>query len=173
MKTRFQEKYNINGPDANPGLTLKLLSFESTRDCGLTPYITDVRCSLTLDSDTALNAYFYLAEGYTDGYEVKIYKKVYSSNDWEVYEGFYIAEEAGGRIKVTIPGLSAQRLGDTYHIEVTTKKNSADMTFSALSYLHELTAAHDNSDDAATYAAAALYYYYEAANNWIADHPEP
>ena len=116
--------------------------------------ISSVSCSLILDSVTSIYLYVTPAEGYTgavsallDGVSVPV------------------TQEADGRYLVAIPAISADRLGDTHHIEILTD-GAEPMTvqLSALSYVKACLENEASSREMVN-AMAALYSYYKAAND--------
>ena len=76
-----------------------------------------------------------------------------------------VTPEADGRYLVVIPAISADRLGDTHHIEILTD-GAEPMTvqLSALSYVKACLENEASSREMVN-AMAALYSYYKAAND--------
>lgn len=116
--------------------------------------IRSVFCSLILDSVTSVYLYLTPAEGYTgtvsallDGVSVPV------------------TQEADGRYLVVIPAISADRLGEMYHIEILTDgAEPMIVQLSALSYVKACLENEASSDEMVN-AMAALYSYYKAAND--------
>lgn len=115
--------------------------------------ISSVSCSLVLDSVTSVYLYLTPAEGYTgsvgallDGASVPV------------------TPEADSRYRVVIPAISADRLGDTHHIEIQTD-GAEPMTvqLSALSYVKACLESEASSTEMVN-AMAALYHYYKASD---------
>ena len=115
--------------------------------------IRSVFCSLILDSVTSVYLYLTPAEGYTgtvsallDGVSVPV------------------TQEADGRYLVVIPAISADRLGEMYHIEILT--DGAEPMIVQLSALSYVKACLENEASSAEMvnAMAALYHYYKASD---------
>ena len=117
--------------------------------------IEKITYSLTLDSDTAINLYFKMAEGYSGKFEAKI------GEDTATPELL-----SDGRYRVRIKGISAHLLAWPYNVSVTTENGSATVKVSALSYVHGLLAT-EGASDVYNNAAAAIYSYWKAADEYL------
>jgi len=117
--------------------------------------ISKVTFSLMLDSETAINLYFYKASGFTGDIN-------YAYDD---VTG--VAEKVSGRYRAMIRNISAHKLGDMYTVKVTTDRGSFDVKVSALSYVK--VALEDPYSPEEEAAAAALYNYYSAARAALAE----
>ena len=108
-----------------------------------------------MDSDTAINLYFKMAEGYSGKFEAKI------GEDTATPELL-----SDGRYRVRIKGISAHLLAWPYNVSVTTENGSATVKVSALSYVHGLLAT-EGASDVYNNAAAAIYSYWKAADEYL------
>ena len=118
--------------------------------------IEKITYSLTLDSDTAINLYFKMAEGYSGKFEAKIGE-----------ENATPELLSDGRYRVKIKGISAHLLDDVHNIAVTTDGGGAIVQVAALSYVYGLLDMADASDEYKL-AAAAIYSYSQAAEAYVA-----
>ena len=116
--------------------------------------ISSVSCSLVLDSVTSVYLYLTPAEGYSGAVSALLDSA-----------SVPVTPEADGRYLVVIPAISADRLGDTHHIEILTD-GAEPMTvqLSALSYVKACLENEASSREMVN-AMAALYSYYKAAND--------
>ena len=116
--------------------------------------IRSVSCSLVLDSVTSVYLYLTPAEGYSGAVSALLDSA-----------SVPVTQEADGRYLVVIPAISADRLGDTHHIEILTD-GAEPMTvqLSALSYVKACLENEASSREMVN-AMAALYSYYKAAND--------
>jgi len=116
--------------------------------------ISSVSCSLVLDSVTSVYLYLTPAEGYSGAVSALLDSA-----------SVPVTQEADGRHLVVIPAISADRLGDTHHIEILTD-GAEPMTvqLSALSYVKACLENEASSREMVN-AMAALYSYYKAAND--------
>ena len=115
--------------------------------------IRTASCSLVLDSATSIYLYLDPAEDY-------------SGEISAVVDGapVPVSSEADGRYLIVIPEISADQLGDTHRVVVTTAgADPMTVQVSALSYvkacLEDAASGSDMVD-----AMTALYYYYKAAS---------
>ena len=115
--------------------------------------ISAITQSLTLDSTTAINLYFTLSDGYTGSFEASVGG-----------EALEPQLQSDGRYKVSITGISAHELGQSYTVTITTNSGSKVITVSALSYVKAMFDAYPN-DDHAKNAAVAIYNYSKAADD--------
>ena len=116
--------------------------------------IRSVSCSLVLDSVTSVYLYLTPAEDYS-GTVSALLDEV----------SVPVTQEADGRYRVIVPAISADRLGDTRHIEILTD-GAEPMTvqLSALSYVKACLENEASSDEMVN-AMAALYHYYKASDS--------
>ena len=116
--------------------------------------VTAVSFSLSLDSSTTINLYFSLTDGYDGGFSVTV-------------DGNQVAakRQADGRYRVTIPSISAHRLGRRFAVQTTTDAGVVDVAVSALSYVKACLDAPLNANETAV--ISALYRYYETAIAYI------
>ena len=116
--------------------------------------IRSVSCSLVLDSVNSVYLYLTPVEGYSGAVSALLDSA-----------SVPVTREADGRYLVVIPAISADRLGDTHHIEILTD-GATPMTvqLSALSYVKACLENEASSDEMVN-AMAALYSYYKAAND--------
>ena len=107
-----------------------------------------------LDSVTSVYLYLTPAEGYSGAVSALLDSA-----------SVPVTPEADGRYLVVIPAISADRLGDTHHIEILTD-GAEPMTvqLSALSYVKACLENEASSREMVN-AMAALYSYYKAAND--------
>ena len=75
-----------------------------------------------------------------------------------------VTPEADSRYRVIIPAISADRLGETHHIEIQTDGAEAmTVQLSALSYVKACLESEASSTEMVN-AMAALYHYYKASD---------
>ena len=107
------------------------------------------------DTETAVNVYIKLKNGYTGTVTVN--------------NGQYKAvKQEDGRYLVVIPNIAAHQLGRIYELNIATESGAAAMRVSAMTYVYELlntVAYQDNA--AAKNAVAAFYNYYKAADAYL------
>ena len=77
----------------------------------------------------------------------------------------YTPKKVGTNYQVTIPGISAHKLGDNHTVTVKTTNGTSTFKASALSYAND--AFNNPYDNSEKYAMCALYDYYKAAINYI------
>ena len=75
---------------------------------------------------------------------------------------------SGGRYKVTIPNIGANRLGKTYEVKIRTESDTeeASVTISAMSYVKACLGKENPGEDERN-AMMALYEYYARAKEYI------
>lgn len=120
--------------------------------------ITSINRSLTLDSKTAINIYFTVDKG------MDFSCNVTNKYGMDVYFEYTLIDN-GTRWRVTIPGIYASELGDTYTINV---MDEIWIKTSALSYADTVLGMEgtENENENVMYnknAMAAMYQYYKAA----------
>ena len=115
--------------------------------------ISSVSCSLVLDSVTSVYLYLTPAEGYSGAVSALLDSA-----------SVPVTQEVDGRYLVVIPAISADRLGDTHHIEILTD-GATPMTvqLSALSYVKACLENEASSVEMVN-AMAALYHYHKASD---------
>ncbi|MBR0257138.1 MAG: CotH kinase family protein, partial [Synergistaceae bacterium] len=118
--------------------------------------IEGMSCSLTLDSETAINIYLTPKTGYTGS----VYAYLDGSNE------NVAVKQSDGKYLVNISGISAHMLGDTYKIRVNAG-GEFTVRVSALSYANAAMNSSSTSNDMKK-AAIALYKYYDATMNYRA-----
>ncbi|MCR4772360.1 MAG: hypothetical protein K5855_08645 [Oscillospiraceae bacterium] len=116
----------------------------------VTEDIEKVTFSLALDSNTSIYLYVRMAEGYDGGFYATVGGKATQAE-----------LRTDGRYRITIPGISAHKLGDTYVVEITTDNGTSTVGISAMSYVY---ACLNNPSNTAVNknCAAAIYSYYDA-----------
>jgi len=119
-----------------------------------------VTYSLSLESETTLNIYLKMKEGYTGPVTASIGGNAVDA-----------VLQTDGRYRIRIKNISADDLSDTYEIEISAGE-SFTVSVSALSYVN--TVLNSDSDTfnntTAHYAVTSLYRYYVATMNY-AEHP--
>ena len=123
--------------------------------------IEEVKQSLTLDSDTAINVYFKFVPGYNgtitasiDGGTAKTYRT-----------------DSYGRCCVKIRGTAAHQLSRDHTIKVTTADGTVDVTVSAMSYVYAALNHYNDENDpyfTSRNAVSAIYAYSNAADAYKA-----
>ena len=109
--------------------------------------IEKITYSLSLDSGTDVFVYYKPTAGYNGNFIVTL-------------DGTTVtAENTAGRYKVTIPKISAHKLGDVHTIVVQTDNGNATVVVSALSYVQ--TILETSTDPKAMNAVASVYNYYK------------
>ena len=113
--------------------------------------IKNITYSLTLDSTTAINVYFEMADDYDGSFNVAT-------------EGLTATKQADGRYKVKIEGISAHELSTPRTIKVNTTSGESTVTVSALSYVNGIL---NGADQNGSYnAVSAIYSYSKAADDY-------
>lgn len=115
--------------------------------------LSNISYSLVLDADTSLNITIKPQSNYKGNVKVTLDGKSVTP------------KKVGNNYVLTIPGISAHKLGDTYSVTVKTTNGTSTFKASALSYAND--AINDPYDDSEVYAMCALYDYYQAAVNYI------
>ena len=119
--------------------------------------IGSVSLSLTLDTDTAINLFVNTASGYSGTVTAFV-----ESGSGET--PFTTVKVSGNKYKITIPGIAAHQLGDTFYVMIETDAGLSMVDVSALSYAY--ICMEDGKD--AKDVMSALYDYYTAALNYRA-----
>ena len=119
--------------------------------------IASVNASLLLDSDTSICLYITRADSYTKGITATVDGKEVT-----------VQKLSGGRYKVTIPNIGANRLGKTYEVKIRTESDTeeASVTISAMSYVKACLGKENPGEDERN-AMMALYEYYARAKEYI------
>ena len=115
--------------------------------------------SLTLDSDTVINVYFKMADGYAGSFSAAVNNGA----------NFECVKLSGGRYCVKIKGIAAHELSNEFTITVTTENGIATVRASALSYVNSALTYYTDDEDAQN-AVAAIYAYSKAADAYKAAH---
>ena len=122
--------------------------------------VDKVTYSLSLESETTLNIYLEMKEGYTGAVTASIGGNAVDA-----------VLQTDGRYRIQIKNISADDLSDTYEIEISAGGNFT-VSVSALSYVN--TVLNSDSDTfnntTAHYAVTSIYRYYVATMNY-AEHP--
>ena len=129
----------------------ELAAYKATKT-GSIPQITGVSRALALDHGTDILLYFTCADGYTPNASV-------TDKDNNAVE-CSLAKDESGRYVLTIPNISAHKLGDFYTVSV--DGGAMTINISALSYAYSILNSATSSENL-KYAVAALYNYYQAA----------
>ncbi len=115
-----------------------------------TEYITKINYRLIMDSETAIEVIFTVADGYEGRFTPIVNGKITTAVKME-----------DGRYAVKVPNISAHLLGTSNLVTVLTDQGNAKALVSALSYVKDMMGAYTDVDY--LNAGAALFYYYEAA----------
>ncbi len=118
-----------------------------------------VSASLNLLSKTELNFYIYNTASYYEIYGVE--EKLSDSDSWN---NITVSQERNndGKMKVTIPGVSPDRLDNTYRLHIASDEY---VTYSPLTYVTR----HANDGDALGALCQSLYFYYKTARDYTAN----
>ncbi len=114
--------------------------------------ISKATYSLALDSNTSIYLYIKLVDEHNGSISATV-------ND----NATDAVLRSDGRYRITIPGISAHKLGDTYEVEIETEHGTSTISVSAMSYVY--TCLKVPMSEAETNAVAALYSYYMAADS--------
>lgn len=169
MDRHFIEAQDFNFNNIRADVQINKLAYEDNT-CG---DITEVRQSLTLDSETAINLYFKLSEEYHGTFEAYLYTRNpwVGVSTWEQME-YTIGDD--GRYRITISGIAAQELDAPYKVRVkTAEEHEMNIQVAAWSYLYsaiEHYTGTTESDIAARNAMAALWHYSSAAEGYEWEH---
>ncbi|MBR7016378.1 MAG: leucine-rich repeat domain-containing protein [Lachnospiraceae bacterium] len=119
--------------------------------------IASVNASLLLDSDTSICLYITRADSYTKGITATVDGKEVT-----------VQKLSGGRYRVTIPNIGANRLGKKYEVKLRTESDTeeATLTISAMSYV-KACLGKENLEEDERNAMMALYEYYVRAKEYI------
>ena len=122
--------------------------------------VDKVTYSLSLESETTLNVYLKMKDGYTGTVTASI-----GGNAVEA------VQQTDGRYRIQIKNISADDLSDTYVIEISAGGNFT-VSVSALSYVNTVLNSDSDTFNNATahYAVTSIYRYYVATMNY-AEHP--
>ena len=119
------------------------------------PDISAVNISLNLESETSIYVYATPSADYTGSVTCS--------------EG-YAVEKIGNKYRVTIPGIMAHQLGDTYTLHITTSSGTSVVNVSALSYADRIFKNEAMGSDAHAFAVS-LYNYYLRSRAYIENPP--
>ncbi len=119
----------------------------------VTADLSNIGYALTIDADTSLVFTIRPQESYKGSVAVTVDGKKYTP------------KKVGTNYQVTIPGISAHKLGDNHTVTVKTTNGTSTFKASALSYAND--AFNNPYDNSEKYAMCALYDYYKAAINYI------
>lgn len=119
--------------------------------------IASVNASLLLDSDTSICLYITRADSYTKGITATVDGKEVT-----------VQKLSGGRYRVTIPNIGANKLGKKYEVKLRTESDTeeATLTISAMSYV-KACLGKENLEEDERNAMMALYEYYVRAKEYI------
>ncbi len=122
--------------------------------------IKNITFALALDSETSIQVYFKPVEGYTGVFTAGVN---YSEPE--------TIKRSNGRYRVSVPGISANKLGEPYTITVTTAAGETQLWVSALDYVGLCLKNSQNQME--KNAMAAIYEYYQAACAYSRTLPVP
>ena len=155
-------KYQTMNRISNAAFTLPdaadLASYQATKNGSITQ-ITGVSRALALDHGTDILLYFNCADGYTPDIAV-------TDKDGNAV-ACPLTKDESGRYVLTIPNISAHRLGDFYTVSFDNGAMTIDIC--ALSYAYSVLNSSASSTNQKN-AVAALYAYYQAAIAYQAAH---
>lgn len=118
-----------------------------------------VSSALKLDSDTSICFYFRVEEGY----DISDFKFSCSLTKQTSIEPLY--DEALGAYRVTVGGIAAPDLADTYTLQIKASPTNGYITYIPLHYTELVL--RKSSNAALCHTVKALYFYYEASNNYF------
>ena len=118
--------------------------------------VEKVTYSLSLESETVLNIYLKMKEGYTGSVTASVGGNAVDA-----------IQQSDGRYRIQIKNIAADKLGDIYEIAISAGGNCT-VSASALSYVNAVLNSEKESlnNDTAHYAVTALYRYYRATKNY-------
>lgn len=118
--------------------------------------VDKVTFSLSLESETTLNIYLKMKDGFTGDVTASI-----GGNAVDVLR------QSDGRYRIQIKNISADNLDDTYGIEVSAG-GSFTISVSALSYVNTVLNSDSSTfdNDTARFAVTSIYRYYLATENY-------
>ncbi|WP_295078977.1 CotH kinase family protein [Ruminococcus sp.] len=121
--------------------------------------IQQITYSLSLDAATELNIFIQPKKEYDGEVTVTINK------DGEP-ASYKSVKQSDNRYKITIPNISAHKLGYTYSVTAATSDGTATCSVSALSYIYAILNS-DSYDDTAKNAVSSFYNYYDATMKYL------
>lgn len=153
---KYQTMSNYN--DITLPVAEDLVAYKATKT-GSIDGISGVSRALALDHGTDILLYFTCADGYTPAATV-------TDKDGNAV-ACSLTKDESGRYVLTIPNISAHKLGDFYTVSV--DGGAMTINISALSYAYSILNSATSSENL-KYAVAALYNYYQAAIAYQAAH---
>jgi hypothetical protein len=143
MTAPYATSYNF---DSTAG---SLAAYKVVKD--LRADVEKVTFALALDSNTSIYLYVKPQDGYSGSVSAAV-----GGKSADAVPG------SDGRYRITIPGISAHKLGDTYEVKITTDNGVSTVKISAMSYVYACLT-NENSTPAEKNCAAALGSYFKAA----------
>ena len=120
--------------------------------------ISSASYSLSLDSDTSIHLYIRPAAEYKGKFSATV-----NGKEAEAVPG------SDGRYRITISGIPAHMLGDTYKVIIETDSGKMALDVSAMSYVYSCLS-RSSAEDAEKKAVAAFYSYYNSADSYKKEH---
>ena len=152
MEMHFTDSYSYESVKKN------VKPFKRILDLGGSD-IQQITYSLSLNSATELNIFVQPKKEYDGEVIITIAKD-------DAPALYKAVKQSDNRYRITIPNISAHKLGDTFFITAATSNGTATCSVSALSYIYAILNS-DSYDDTAKNAVSSFYNYYAATMNYL------